>query len=139
MPDQLTLMNLFCLAEEIQRKLLLSRWFLLKWPGDGAPFYSFKQNFQIHFFYILLWTSASGSGSTSKILPGLVQRVTTQVCYMSGLNTGSYRMMGTEHWCRQEFVTVLLAAVARGSRKAVIKRFKFPFGCSCYLSGAPID
>ena len=45
MPDQLTLMNLFCLAEEIQRKLLLSRWFLLNCPGDGAPFYSFKRNF----------------------------------------------------------------------------------------------
>ena len=67
-------------------------------------------------------------------LAGVVQRVTTQVCYMSGLNTGSYRMMGTEHWCRQEFVTVPLAAVARGSRQAVIKRFKFPYGCSCYLS-----
>ena len=44
MADQLTLMNLFCLAEEIQRKLLLSRWFLLNCPGDGAPFYSFKGN-----------------------------------------------------------------------------------------------
>ena len=72
-------------------------------------------------------------------LAGVAQRVTTQVCYMSGLNTASYRMMGTEHWCRQEFVTVPLAAVARGSRKAVIKRFKFPYGCSCYLSGAPVD
>jgi len=65
---------------------------------------------------------------------GVVQRVTTQVCYMSGLNAGSYRLMGTEHWCRQEYVTVPLAAVARGSKQAVIKKFKFPFGCSCYLA-----
>ena len=27
-------------------------------------------------------------------LEGVVQRVTTQVCYMSGLNAGSYRLMG---------------------------------------------
>ena len=67
-------------------------------------------------------------------LAGVVQRVTTQVCYMSGLNTASYRLMGMEHWCRQEYVTVPLAAVARGTRQAVIKRFKFPYGCSCYLS-----
>ena len=67
-------------------------------------------------------------------LEGVVQRVTTQVCYMSELNAGSYRLMGTEHWCRQEYVTVPLAAVARGSKQAVIKKFKFPFGCSCYLA-----
>ena len=66
-------------------------------------------------------------------LGGVVQRVVTRVCSVQGRNTGSGRLLGTEHWCRQEYTAVPLAAVPRGSTTAVIRRFLFPSGCSCYL------
>ena len=61
--DQLPLMNLFCLCSEIQRKLPLSRWFLLNCPERNykmaqSPFKSsghfivFTENYHFHIKYV---------------------------------------------------------------------------------------
>ena len=65
-------------------------------------------------------------------LPEFVQRVETERCEEEGLNMGS-GMAGVEHWCRQETVELPLLAVVAGTQDIVIRKFRFPHGCTCYV------